>query len=112
MTTIDREFCIGELLIFRYTLTESSYDWIVTSYLEGTGGNGRITIGANEAIGEFLLSASGTDIARMGKAQLTTFEGLVGQRNVTCQETENIHSVQTAMITVSGDLIYFDTQLQ
>ena len=103
LPTTDREFCIGEELIFRCTLTERSYDWIVTSYLDRTSGNGRIEVGANETIGEFLLSASGTDFTRMSTAQITTFEGLVGQRNITCHETGNIYSVQTAMITVLGE---------
>ena len=64
----------------------SSYDWTVTGFLNGTMGIGRITIGTTETVGEFIFSASGFDAERMSTLQVTVFEGLVGERTVTCRE--------------------------
>ena len=64
MTTSDREFCIGEQLIFKCTMAVGSYEWTVTGFLDGTVGNGRISIGTTETVGEFMLSASGIDLQK------------------------------------------------
>ena len=103
MATTDREFCIGDQLTFRCTIAVSSYEWIVTGFLDGTVGNGRIIIGTNETVGEFMLSASGVDAARMSTLQVTVFEGLVGERTVTCRETGTTTGGQSDTITVLGE---------
>ena len=42
------------------------------------------------AVGKyFMLSASGTDNTRTSTAQIITFEGSGGHRNITCEETRN-----------------------
>ena len=80
-----------------------SYDWIVTGFLNGTVGNGRITIGTNETVGEFMLSASGINDGRMSSLQVTVFEGLVGERTVTCKETGTTIGGQSVTITILGE---------
>ena len=89
VTIAVKEFCIGERLTFRCTSAESAYAWIVTGFLDGTNGNGLLTTtetGTSETVGEFMLSASGVDAARMSSLEVTVFEGLVGERTVTCRE--------------------------
>ena len=81
----------------------SSYDWTITSFLDGTVGNGRIIIGTSEIVGEFMLSASGADAARMSSLQVTVFEGLIGERTVTCREGGNSTGAQSDTITVLGE---------
>ena len=71
-------------------------------------GNGRITNGNNEAVrGEFILSASGADAigvdTRMSTLQVTVFEGLVGERNITCGETGRSSNTLSVTITVRGE---------
>ena len=107
VTTNNAEFCIGERLTFRCPLREGSNDWIITGFLNGTVGNGRISNGNNMAVGEFMLAASGaetmdTDI-RTSTVQVTVFEGLVGERTVTCRETASIINTQSVTITVLGE---------
>ena len=106
MTTFDREFCIGEQLTFRCTLAESSYDWIITGFLNGTSGNGRVTNGNNEVDGEFMLSASGVNDGRMSTLQVTVFEGLIGERIVTCREASTTIGGQSDNITIIGKPFY------
>ena len=107
MTTNNTEFCIGEWLTFRCPLREGSYDWILTYFLDGTVGNGRISTGNTFAAGEFMLSASGVEIldtdTRMSSLQVTVFEGLVGMRTVACRDTGSISNTQSATITVLGE---------
>ena len=86
--------------------TEGFYDWIVTGFLDGTVGNGRISIGNNETVGEFILSASGaltmyTD-GRTSSLQVTSFEELVGEITLTFRETVSISNTQSVTITVLG----------
>ena len=100
VTINDREFCIGEQLTFRCTSRESAYSWIVTGFLDGNVGNGRVLTGANETDGEFMLSASGLNNDRMSTLQVTVFEGLVGERTVTCRESGTTNNGQSAAITV------------
>ena len=102
-------FCIGEQLTFRCTLSVDSYDWVIPGFLDGTVGNGRITIGKtadgnNEAVGQFMLSTSGivaivTD-TRKSTLQVTVFEGLVGERNISCGVTGSATNTQSVTITV------------
>ena len=107
VSTNDTEFCIGEWLTFRCSLREGSYDWIITDFLNGTVGNGRISTGNNIAVGEFMLSASGVQTldadTRTTSLQVTVFEGLVGERTVTCRETGSISNTQSATITVLSE---------
>ena len=103
MTTNEREFCIGDQLTFRCTSRESAYSWIVTGFLNGTIGNGRVLTGANEMDGEFMLSASGINNDRMSTLQVTVFEGLVGERTVTCREGGTTDGGQSVNITVLGE---------
>ena len=107
MTTNNTEFCIGEWLTFRCPLREGSYDWIITDFLDGTVGNGRVSTGNNMTVGEFMLSASGVQTldtdTRTSSLQVTVFEGLVGERTVTCGETGSVSSTQSATITVLGE---------
>ena len=105
-TTSDRQFCIGDQLTFRCTIARGSYDWIVTGFLDGIVGNGRITIGTNETVGEFMLSASGVDDARMSSLQVTVFEGLVGGRTVTCREAGTTTGGQSVTIRVLGESLH------
>jgi len=74
ITTASTQFCIGDQLTFRCTLREGSYDWIFPPILDGTVGNGRITLGSTETVGEFSLSTSGADATRMSTLQVTVFE--------------------------------------
>ena len=103
MTTNERVFCIGDQLTFRCTSRESAYSWIVTGFLNGTIGNGRVLTGANETDGEFMLSASGINNDRMSTLQVTVFEGLVGERTVTCREGGTTSGGQSDTITVLGE---------
>ena len=103
MTTTDREFCIGDQLTFRCTIAASSYEWRVTGFLGGSMGNGGITSGLNVTVGEFMLSASGIDSARMSTLQVTVFEGLIGERTVTCRVPGISTGGQSDTITVLGE---------
>ena len=110
MTTRNRKFCIGEQLTFRSVLAESAYEWIFIGFLNGTAGNGLITTtagGTSETIEEFMLFASGTVAMgtdmRMSSLQVTVFEGLVGERNVTCREAFTTTNTQSVSITVFGE---------
>ena len=109
--TSGRELCIGANLTFRCSISVSSYAWTVTGFLDGYVGNGRITLGETLTVGEFTLSASGAVTAnndtRRSSLQVTTFEGLVGERTVTCIEPGNPFNSQTATITVLGEFIHY-----
>ena len=72
----------------------------MTGFLNGTIGNGRVLTGANEMDGEFMLSASGINNDRMSTLQVTVFEGLVGERTVTCREGGTVTDGQSVTITV------------
>ena len=100
-TTTDTQFCIGEQLTFRCTISIGSYDWIVPPFLNGTTGFGRIPVGESRTDGQFTLSSSGSGNARMSSLQVTVFEGLVGM--FTCAETGNVGNMQEAIITVLGE---------
>ena len=89
-------------MTFRCTITSSAYDWTVTGFLNGSVGNGRITAGTSGTVGEFMLSASRVDAARMSSLQVTVFEGLVGGRTVTCREAGTTTGEQSDTITVLG----------
>ena len=101
--TANRELCIGEQLIFRCRITVGSYDWIVLPFLDGTNGNGRILVGESRTDGHITLSASGVGAARMSTLQVTLFEGLVGERNISCAETGNRGNSEIVTITVLGE---------
>ena len=107
MTTNNTEFCIGEWLTFRCPLREGSYDWIITDFLNGTVGNGRISNGNNMAVGGFMLAASGVESldadTRTSTVLVAAFEGLVGERTVTCGESASISNTQSVTITVLGE---------
>ena len=107
VTTNNTEFCIGERLTFRCPLREGSYEWIFTDFLNGTVGYGRVTNGNSMAVGEFMVAASGAETmdadTRMSTLQVTVFEGLVGERTVTCGESASISNTQSATITVLGE---------
>ena len=51
-----------------------------------------------------MLSASGVDAARMSTLQVTVFEGIVGERTVTCRESTTTTGGQSDTITVLGEL--------
>ena len=106
MTTNESEYCIGAQLTFRCTLAASSYDWVVTGFLDGSVGNGKITIETNETVGEFMLSASGIDDTRMTSLQITVFQGLVGVRTIKCRETGTTIGGVSDTITVLGESIF------
>ena len=98
-TTTDREFCIGDQLTFRCTISVGSYDWIVPPFLNGTTGFGRIPTGEFRTDGQFTLSSSGDGDTRMSTLQITVSEGLVGM--FICAETGNSGGTsQAATITV------------
>ena len=103
MTTTDTEFCIGEQLTFRCTFAASSYEWTVTGFLDGRMGNGAITSGWNMTVDEFVISTSGIDAARMTTVQVTVFDGLVGERTVTCREPCITTGGQSDTITLLGE---------
>ena len=50
-----------------------------------------------------MLSASGVDAARMSTLQVTVFEGLVGERNITCRDPGIATGGQSDTITVLGE---------
>ena len=50
-----------------------------------------------------MLSASGFNAARMSTLQVTVFEGLVGERTVTCREGYTSTGAQSDTITVLGE---------
>ena len=54
-------------------------------------------------VGEFVISTSGIDSARMSSLQVTVFEGLVGERTVTCSEPGTSTGGQTDTITVLSE---------
>ena len=103
MTTTDTEFCIGEQLTFRCTFAASSYEWTVTGFLDGSMGNGGITSGQNVTVEEFVISTSGIDVARTSTLQVTVFQGLVGERTVTCREPGTTTGGQSDTITLLGE---------
>ena len=109
VTTTVRKFCIGEQLIFRCTSAEPAYAWIVIGFLDGSASNGLIVTteaGTNETVGEFMLSASGINDGRMSSLQVTVFEGLVGERTVTCREGGTTAGGESVRITVLGELFH------
>ena len=106
MTNSDREFCIGEQLTFWCTMAVGSYEWTVTCFLDGTVGNGRITIGTDKTVEEFMLSASGVDAARMSSLQVTVFKGLIGESAVSCRESGITTGGLSDNITILGKSFY------
>ena len=103
MTTIDREFCIGDQLTFRCTIAASAYEWTVTGFLDGSMGNGAISSGQNMTVEEFVISTSGIDAARMSSLQVTVFEEIAGERTVTCREPGTSAGGKSDTITVLGE---------
>ncbi len=107
MTSYQPSFCTGDELVFICTLAESSYDWVALPFLDGTPGNGRVTVGTPETVGNFSLSASGTGLGRRSTLQVTAFPGLNGV-NILCRESEGDPNVnQSVDITVLGKNIRF-----
>jgi len=100
--TNKRIFCIGVHLTFRCTITRSTFEWIVPPFLNGAIGKGRLSVGNSETVGQFMLSASGVDATRMSTLQVTLFEGLVGERTITCREPATTTDAQSTTITVLG----------
>ena len=106
IVTTNREFCIGANLTFKCSIAVGAYEWTVIGFLGGTERNGRVTIGETKTAGEFTLSAVGVATAnndtRRSLLKVTTFQRLVGERTVTCQEIGNNFNTQKATITVLG----------
>ena len=107
MTTTDTEFCIGEQLTFRCTFAASSYEWTVTGFLDGSMGNGGIRSGENMTVEEFVISTGGANADRMSSLQVTVFQGLVGERTITCREPGTTMGEQSDTITVLGESFHY-----
>ena len=104
--TTNREFCIGANLTFKCSIAKGAYDWTVIGFLGRTERNGRVSNGETKTAGEFTLSAVGFATAnndtRRSLLKVTTFQRLVGERTVTCQEIGSTINTQNVTITVLG----------
>ncbi len=101
VTTSGTHFCTKDELVFTCTLLVSGYDWVALPFLDGTPGNGRVSLGTTETVGNFTLSASGTGPTRTSTLQVTAFPGLNGV-NVLCRDSGDPGYSQSVNITVFG----------
>jgi len=90
-------------LTFKCTLAAASYDWTVTSFLDGTPENGRISVGSNKTVGEFSLSANGQYNNRTSTLQFTVFDELCNNTTVTCSEASTTTEGQCTSFRVLGE---------
>ncbi len=102
-TTLQKQFCIGDMLVFTCTLAASGYDWVVPTFLNGAVNNGRVLLGTTETIRGFTLSASGIEPRRRSLLKVTAFPGLNGV-NILCRESGYPDVNQIAAITVLGEI--------
>ncbi len=102
VTTSQTQFCTGDELVFTCTLAVSAYDWVALPFLDGTPSNGRVSLGINEIVGNFTLSASGVGSGRRSTLQVTAFPGLNGVK-ILCRESGGDPSyIQNITISVLG----------